>query len=68
MGQNRRYKLGFLWAGLISVSYYLCLFRGTDINWYIAYSKDMTLWFGIIIGGLSLTDFATHIKGLFSQK
>ena len=62
---NRRYKLGFLWVVLVTVPYYICMFKGLDIQWWIEYAKQATFWFAIVVGGLSATDIAYHIKDGF---
>ena len=61
-GKNRRFKLGLIWAGLINVNYYLVYFQGNDMSWFTAYAKDMSFWFAVIIGGLTLTDIGWYIK------
>jgi len=61
-GRNRRFKLGLLWAGLININFYLVYFMGKELIWWSEYAKNMTLWFGIIIGGLTLTDLGYYIK------
>jgi len=52
---------------LVSVPYYLCMFRGLDLSWWTEYAKQMTFWFGLAIGGLSLTDVAWNIKEGFKN-
>ena len=64
---NRRYKLGLLWAVLITVPYYLCMFRGMELDWWVQYAKQMTFWFAIIVGGLSVTDIAYQVKEGFKK-
>lgn len=54
--------MGLVWVGLINVSYYLCMFKSLEIAWWTEYSKQMTFWFGIIVGALTLTDIAFLIK------
>ena len=64
---NRRYKLGILWVVLITVPYYLCMFKGMDLEWWVQYAKQMTFWFAIIVGGLSVTDIAYQVKEGFKK-
>lgn len=63
---NRRFKLGLLWAALINVNYYLVYFMSKEITWWSEYAKQMTFWFGIIIGALTLTDISDRLKDMFN--
>ena len=67
-GTNRRYKLGYVWVVLTTVPYYICMFKGLDLEWWTEYAKQMTFWFGLIVGGLSITDIAFHLKEGFKKK
>lgn len=53
---NRRFKTGCLALGLITVSYYLCLFKNVEINWFLEYAKIVSFITGAVILGLTLTD------------
>ena len=64
---NRRYKLGLLWAGLININFYVILFMGKELDWVSTYAGQMTLWFAIIIGGLTLTDLGFAVKDLLKK-
>ena len=61
-GQNRRFTLGLIWAGLINLNYYLVYFGGREQSWFLEYSKSMSFWFAVIVGGLTLTDLGWYIK------
>ena len=65
---NRRFKLGIVFCALINVSYFWSLAGGKDIVWFTEYSKSMTMWFGIIVGCLTVTDVAYHIKEALLNK
>ena len=61
-GQNRRFKLGLLFAALINVNYYLVYFMGKELTWFTEYAKTSLFWFGVVVGGLTLTDIGWYIK------
>ena len=53
---NRRWKSGILGLSLVTVAYYVCLFTGKDLSWFIEYSKPVTYIVAGIIIGISVTD------------
>lgn len=65
---NRRYKLGYLFVALITVAFYIAIFKGLPLEWYVSYSKDMLWWFAAIAGVLTATDIAGHVKDIFNSK
>jgi len=65
---NRRFKLGLVWAFLINANYYLVYFAHKDLSWFTEYAKDMTLWFGLVVGALTVTDFGDRLKDMFNGK
>lgn len=53
---NRRFKAGCVALGLITISYYVVMFKGLDINWFLEYAKMVVYVTGAVIIGLSATD------------
>jgi hypothetical protein len=54
--QNRRAKFTSVALVLVTVAFYICLFKGTDIEWFIEYGKLVILLLFFIVGGISATD------------
>ena len=47
---------------LITIAYYIAMFKGLDIAWWLEYGKIMAGILIALIGGLSLTDSITATK------
>ena len=60
--QNRRFWVGTVAMFLITVNYYIVMFKGLSLDWFIEYSKPVIYISGLLILGLSVTD------GLFTWK
>ena len=41
---------------LVTIAYYICLFKGLDIDWFASYTKYLTYFLGFLVGGLTITD------------
>ena len=41
---------------LSTVAYYICLFKGIDLNWFVEYSKVLLYILGFVAGSLTITD------------
>jgi len=53
---GRRLGCTIAWGVLITVAYYVVLFRGGDLTWFSEYSKYLTFGLGFLVGGLTITD------------
>ena len=49
-------------AILVTVAYYVVLFRGAELMWWVEYAKYTTYFLGFLVGGLSLTDVIGVMK------
>ena len=59
---NRRFRTGCLALALITVSYYICMFKHVDLSWFLEYSKLVVYVAGGVILGITLTDSITNWK------
>ena len=41
---------------LMTVAYYISMFKGLDISWWTEYAKYVTYLLGFLVGGLTITD------------
>jgi len=41
---------------LTTVAYYVSLFKGMAVEWFIEYAKVMIYILGFVVGGLTITD------------
>lgn len=53
---GRRLGSTIVWAVLINIAFYICMFRGVDIAWFGKYVSFMTVGLGFLVGGLTATD------------
>ena len=53
---NRRARTGWAALGLITVAFYLCIFKGVDLEWFKIYSMIVFTVSGVVILGISVTD------------
>jgi hypothetical protein len=61
---GRRAKIALLAVALITVAYYVCLFTGADLDWFVEYAKVMIYCVGFVAGSLTITDtISTWKKG-----
>jgi len=60
---GRRLGSTITWAVLVNISYYICLFKGLDLSWWVEYTKFMTYALGFLIGGLTITDAILTARG-----
>jgi uncharacterized membrane protein len=53
---NRRAKFTAVAIALITASFYICLFKKTEIAWFIQYSERVLVCLALVIGGITATD------------
>jgi hypothetical protein len=53
---NRRWWGGILALTLISINYYIVLFTGHDLSWFVAYATPVSYIVGGMILGYAVTD------------
>jgi len=53
---GRRAGGGIITVSLITIAFYICLFKGADIAWLTFYTKWIAGVYGVVVGGLTLTD------------
>ena len=53
---GRRAGGGIIAASLITVAFYICLFKGVDLTWLKFYTQWIVGVYGFVVGGLTLTD------------
>jgi hypothetical protein len=41
---------------LITVFFYICLFKGADLSWAETYTKYIAFFLGVLVSGLTITD------------
>ena len=44
------------WVILTTIAYYICMFKGMDLDWWLGYAKYTTIGLGFLVGGLTITD------------
>lgn len=65
---GRRATFTFLWFVNLVVGFYICLFKGVDLAWFIELSKWSTYGLGVLIGSVAVTDSIMTYKGISSEK
>ena len=45
-----------VWTILVSTAFYICLFKGVELSWWLEYAKYHTYALGFIVGTLTITD------------
>jgi len=53
---GRRLGTTIGWVVLTTIAYYICMFKGLDLDWWLAYAKYTTIALGFLVGGLTITD------------
>lgn len=53
---GRRAGGGIIAAGLVTIAFYVCLFKGADLAWLKLYTTWIVGVYGFVVGGLTLTD------------
>lgn len=53
---NRRAKFTAIAMGLLTAAFYVCLFKGVDIAWFVEYSKVIIFALLFVVSGLTATD------------
>ena len=53
---GRRAGGGIIAASLITIAFYICLFKSADLAWLTFYTKWIVGVYGFVITGLTLTD------------
>lgn len=53
---GRRAGGGIIVASLISLAFYVCIFKTVDLEWFKVYTTFMVGVYGFVVGGLTLTD------------
>lgn len=59
---GRRAKSAIACGALLTISYYVCLFKGMDLTWFSEYAKYFTYILGFVVGGLTATDLVAVMK------
>jgi len=59
---GRRVGSVIVWGILLTVAYYIVLFKGVDLSWWSEYGKFMTYGLGFLVGGLTATDLVATLK------
>ena len=54
--QNRRWRAVLMAVSLVTVSFYICLFKGFDIEWFREYADFMSWAVVAIVAGITATD------------
>lgn len=54
--RNRRARSAWFTIILITIAYYICMFKGVSLDWFAEYAKTMLFILGFITGGLTITD------------
>lgn len=62
-GANRRWKAGLLGLFLGTVAYYIVIFKGLALDYFVEYGKFVLLCVGFIVTGISVTDAITKWRG-----
>ena len=60
---NRRAKFTAVALVLVTVAFYICLFKGADINWFIEYGKYVMLCLLFVVTGITATDAIMKWRG-----
>jgi len=53
---GRRMGATIVWTILVSTAFYICLFKGVELSWWLEYAKYHTYALGFIVGTLTITD------------
>jgi len=53
---GRRAGGGIIAVTLITVAFYICLFKDVDLSWLKLYTTWVVGVYGFVVGGLTLTD------------
>lgn len=53
---GRRAGGGIIAASLVTIAFYICLFKGADLTWLKLYATWVVGIYGFVVGGLTLTD------------
>jgi hypothetical protein len=53
---GRRASGGIITVTLITVAFYICLFKDVDLTWLKLYTQWIVGVYGFVVGGLTLTD------------
>lgn len=53
---GRRVKATSIWAVLVTVAYYISVFKGVDMSGWLQYTQYMTYGLGFLVGTLTITD------------
>ena len=53
---GRRAGFGIGAITLVTVAFYICLFKDVDLNWFVKYASIIVGVYGFIVGGLTVTD------------
>lgn len=53
---GRRAGGGIVTVTLLTLAFYVCMFKDVDIVWLQYYTKWIVMVYGFVVGGLTLTD------------
>lgn len=53
---GRRAGGGIIAASLVTIAFYVCLFKSVDLAWLKLYTTWIVGIYGFVVGGLTLTD------------
>lgn len=62
MGNNEKKRFGRRAGGgviavsLVTIAFYICLFKDVDLSWLKLYTTWVVGIYGFVVGGLTLTD------------
>jgi len=62
-GSNRRYRVGLLIIALGTIAFYITLFRGLELDYFIEYAKFLIIVGLFIQGVLTVTDSIMKWRG-----
>ena len=60
--QNRRAKFTAVALALLTVAFYVCLFKGSDIAWFIEYGKYVMFSLLFVVTGITTTDVIAKLR------
>lgn len=57
--QNRRAKFTAIALALITIAFYVCLFKGSALGWFVEYGKYVMFSLLFVVSGITATDAIT---------
>ncbi len=53
---GRRVTAVAIWVVLVTTAFYIAMFRGLPLDWWVEYAKYNTYALGFLVGGVTITD------------